>query len=146
MAIQARYEEEKVRQEALRQQIIADPEIVFREKWYEGVSEKNDAYVQTLDDIALPYSEEHLHKLMELNPGSRPAILRRKNLSSEFLTFYFERFYRAEPNLRFIELNNIFWNPNTPVPLIQEVVDDEPGGPLSGSARRALINRKQQSR
>lgn len=111
-------------QKLLKEKIIETPEVVLSEKWYEDWKEKREAYKWSLLDEDVPYTENQLHELIQLRAPHSHTIFRRKNLSPEFLEFYFNKIYSQRNPDQWGALREIVQHPNLPLALIEQLAED----------------------
>jgi hypothetical protein len=126
-------------------ELQADPTIAMRERWFEAKDERYYAFRSSFGDPTIHYTEDMLKQIYDQAPTMRDYIFLSPACSREFLVAHYSEAYdRSAKQGSDTMLESIVSNANTPIELVQQVVQAEVQLPYEVNlcARRALEKRK----
>jgi hypothetical protein len=115
---------QRATQDALQAQLIADPEIVLRERWY-GLDREHEQhnylFLQSLKEQRVSYTPALLAEIYQAAPGNRALVVAHPACDAEFLASHWQDALREAEQGDDGILIAVISNPRTPQGLVKEL-------------------------
>ncbi len=103
-----------------------DPDLGLRERWYDSrwndssSDLKKRAFLASTENGLTPYTSAQLERIYEVAPENRKMLFQHPGCSPEFLRMHFDEAWQLSVSGQHDMLDNMVWNPNLPLPLLEK--------------------------